>query len=391
MIDATFFDTPIDRSGTACEKWDGIARHAGRELLPMWVADMDFACPPAVSEALQKRVSHPIYGYTEQTESQVDALLSFLDRRHGLTLTAEQQYTLPCVITGLFAAVRALTKPGDRIILQPPVYGPFFQTIEDSGRQLAENPLLLDSNGYYTMDFEGLEDLCRQGAKLMILCNPHNPVGRCWRREELIRLWGILSRYGISLISDEIHWDFVYNKDAFTSMLALPEAQGDVPVAVLSSASKTFNLAGLLQAVLLTRHTGLMQAITTEAKNVGLTQGNLFALVATEAAYREGDAWLDGLMAYLTASRKIVSQEVAARLPKAILSPVEATYLAWLDLRPYGFSTEELMRRTYEQSVALTEGTFFGKAGEGFLRLNFACPHGQLREGLARLERAVKG
>ena len=390
--DHRFFDEPIDRRGTACEKWDGIAHREGMELLPMWVADMDFRCPEVVTEALQKRVSHPVYGYTEETPAQVEAMLGFFRRRHGITLTAEQKYTLPCVVTGLYAAVRAFTKPGDSVILQSPVYGPFFRAIEGTGRLIADNALLRDSEGRYIMDFEGLEALCAGGAKLMLLCSPHNPTGRCWSREELTRLWSILNRYGVALVSDEIHWDFVYEKGALTSVLALAEAQdGSAPIMTITSASKSFNLAGLLQAVLLTRNGEMMTAVTTELKNTGTTQGNLFSLLAAEAVYREGDDWLDGLMDYLTTSRSILLEELAVRLPRAVVSPIQATYLAWIDLRAYGFSGEELVRRTYAQGVAFTEGTFFGKeAGEGFLRLNFACPHSQLKEAIIRLEKAIK-
>ena len=391
-ISRNLFDTSIDRKNTACEKWDGIARREGRQLLPMWVADMDIACPAAISEALTARAAHPAYGYTEQTDEQVDAMLSFFKRRHGLTLENHQQYTLPCVVTGLCAAVRALTKPGDSVVIQPPVYGPFYRSIQNSDRLIAENPLQRDAQGHYSMDFDGLEEICRQGAKLMILCSPHNPVGRCWTKDELSRLWSILSRYDVALISDEIHWDFVYEPGAFISMLSLAEAQdGQAPITVLTSASKTFNLAGLLQAVLLSRHTDMRNAIIKELQNSGATQGNIFSLAAGEAAYRDCDDWLDGLLDYLREARTILQEELAMRLPKVILSPIESTYLAWLDLRAYGFSTEELMRRTYGQGVAFTEGTFFGKAeGEGFLRINFACPHQQLREALVLLEKAMK-
>ncbi len=390
--DHSFFDSFPCRLGTACDKWDSLCRAEGAEVLPMWVADMDFRCPTPVQEALERRVAHGIYGYTEQTDAALSAMLDFIQRRHGLTLSKEEQFLLPCVVTGLRAAARALVSPGDKVIVQPPVYGPFFASLEENGRVLAKNPLHKDEAGYYTMDFEGLEALCREGAKLMFLCSPHNPAGRCWTREELTRLWEILSRYGVALVSDEIHWDFVYEKDAFTSVLALPAIveNPDAPVAVLTSASKTFNLAGLQQAVLLTRNRHILSLMRQDMQNAGVVQGNLFALVATEAAYREGDAWLDGVLAYLRESQAILAKELRARLPKAILTPMEATYLAWVDLRAYGFSTEELTQRTHRAGVAFTAGTFFGEeAGEGFLRMNLACPHTQLKEALVRLERAV--
>ncbi len=391
--DPTFFDTPIDRMGTASEKWDGLRGREGAGVLPMWVADMDFRCAEEITQALQARAAHPVYGYTYETDSNLEAMLGFVKRRHGISLAKDEQLIMSCVVTGLKAGIRALTRPGDKVIIQPPVYGPFSASTELNGRVLAENPLQRDEQGRYTMDFDGLERLCKAGAKLMLLCNPHNPACRVWTREELTRLLEILARYRVALLSDEIHWDFVYEKDAFTSVLALPAAQGkEAEIAVLTSASKTFNLAGLQQSVLFCRNPGMMRAVADELQKTGNIAGNIFALVATEAAYRYGDAWLDGLMDYLGQSRAVLREELAERLPKAILSPIEATYVGWIDLRAYGFSTQELMRRTHAKDVAFTEGTFFGKeAGEGFLRVVCACPHAQVREAIRRLEIAIKG
>jgi len=388
---AANFDHPIDRRGTDCEKWDSLCLREAREMLPLWIADMDFRCPEEIVNALINRSKHPVYGYTTQTERYTEALLSFIARRHGIQLEASQQYTLPCVITGLCAAVQALTEPGDKIIIQPPVYGPFYQSIERNHRIIKENPLLRDDLNRYTMDYEGLERICSEGAKLLILCSPHNPVGRCWSPHELSKLVSILYRHDVYLLSDEIHWDFIFPPCAFTSVLALPEAQSETaPIAVVTSASKTFNLAGLLQATLLTRNPVMMKLLTDGMQSAGVTQGNIFSLIATETAYRECDAWLDALLIYLDQSRQIVQEEVKNRIPKAILSPIEATYLAWLDVSPYGFSNKELMRRTHAQGLALTDGTHYGpSAGEGFLRISLPCPHDQLREALVRLEKSL--
>lgn len=390
--DRSFFDKPVNRLGTACEKWDGMNRREGRELLPMWVADMDFACPNEVVSALEKRAAHPIYGYTEQTQAAVDAMLGFMQRRHGLTLHENQQLMMPCVVTGLRAAVRALTRPGDRVIVQPPVYGPFYASVRDNGREIAENPLLRDENGRYHMDFDGLEKLCREGASLMMLCSPHNPVGRLWTRAELERLCGILNRYQVLLLSDEIHEDFVFEQGGFVPILSLDAYQKeDARVLSLTSASKTFNLAGLHQSVMFTRNASLKDAIFAEMQCSGVVQGNIFGMVAAEAAYRYGDAWLEAMLAYLKEARQILTDELKLHVPKAIFYPMEATYLGWLDLRAYGLSTDELMERTHAAGVAFTAGTFFGQdAGEGFLRINTACPHAQLQEAVRRLEAALK-
>ena len=389
QIDAAFFDQVIDRCCTDCEKWDGLRAREGREMLPMWVADMDFRCPPEVTDALVARAKHPVYGYTDQTDAAVDAMLSFMSRRHGVTLTREQQAVLPCVVTGLRAAVRTLTAPGDGVLIITPVYGPFFDVIRDNGRKVIEVPLLADANGYYTMDFAGLESALRAGVKLLLLCNPQNPVGRVWTREELDRLYGRCREHGATLISDEIHMDFVYERGAFTSALKLDESE-QANIAVLTSASKTFNLAGLKQATLLTRNLTLQKMLTDDMRRAGVVAGNIFSYAATEAAYRYGDEWLDALIAYLDAGHRLLRAELNARLPKAIMSPLEATYLAWVDLRAYGLSTADMMRRTYANNVAFTSGLFFGKElGEGFLRINFACPHSQIREAVIRLENAI--
>lgn len=387
----SFFDEPIERCGTDCEKWDGIREREGRELLPMWVADMDFRCPAEVTDALIRRAQHPVYGYTDQSESAIQAMLDFTSRHYGVTLTKSQQATLPCVVTGLRAAVRTQTKPGDGVLIQPPVYGPFFSVVQDNGRTLVENPLVRDAQGYYRMDFEGMEAAFQGGVKLALLCSPHNPVGRVWTREELDRVYGLCLRYGVTLVVDEIHADFVFEKGTFTNALLLDESE-EAKIIVLNSASKTFNIAGMRQAVMLTRNQHLRHELIEDMRNAGVVPGSIFSFIANEAAYRYGDAWLEGMLAYLVAAYGLLQKEIAVRLPKAIMSPMEATYLAWIDLRAYGLTTAEMMKRTYEQGVAFTSGQFFDKAlGEGFLRINFACPHSQTLEAVKRLEKAIKG
>ncbi|HNX61164.1 MAG TPA: MalY/PatB family protein [Candidatus Limiplasma sp.] len=388
--DFAFFDQPINRCGTACEKWDGLMEREKRDLLPMWVADMDFRSAHEITEALVCRAQHPVYGYTAQTDAAVDATLGFYSRRHGLTLTREQQALIPCVVTGLRTAVRTLTAPGDGVLIQPPVYGPFFDSIRQNGRVLVENPLVADRNGRYSMDLNGMEDAFRGGVKLAMLCNPHNPAARVWTREEMGAVYSLCKRYGVTLIVDEIHEDFVYAPGTFQSALTLDESD-DAKIIVLTSAGKTFNLAGLQQGVMLTRNQAYKDAIVSEMKRAGVTAGNIFALAATEAAYCCGDEWLDGLLAYLNEAHILLRAELAAQLPEAVMTPQEATYLAWIDLRAYGLSTDELMKRTHECGVAFTPGQFFGKAqGEGFLRINFGCPHSQTREAVNRLTKAIK-
>lgn len=391
MYDKAFFDQPFDRRGTACVKWDVMEKNVGPDLNPMWVADMDFVGPEEITQAMVKRAAHPAYGYTEQTEAATQAMIDFMKRRHNVTITAEEQIMLPCVITGLRSAVTSFTQPGDKVIIQPPVYGPFFYSATDNERPLAECPLHCDEKGYYTMDLEAVEKACQNGAKLMMLCNPHNPVGRAWTRQELTELWNLLKRYDVLLVSDEIHEDFVYEKGAFTSMLNVATGEND-KVVTLTSVSKTFNLAGLQQAVAFSHNKELLAAMNKTMHNAGVTCGNIFGLVASEAAYRYGDAWLDGMLAYIHEGEQILREELAARLPEAILTPLEATYLGWIDLKAYGFNVEELRTRTREAGVEFTGGTFFGEeAGEYHVRINLACQHERIRLAAQQLEKAIKG
>ena len=390
IYDKAFFDQGIDRRNTACEKWDGVAERMGEDMLPMWVADMDFPCADEIMEAIQKRAQHPVFGYTSYEKECAEALLGFMERRHGLKLPMEAHAMLPCVITGLKTAVLTLTQPGDGVIVQPPVYGPFYGSVRDNGRKLCECPLLRDDKGYYTMDLAAVEEALRGGAKLMLLCNPHNPVGRAWTKEELTALWQLLQRYDCALVSDEIHMDFVLGDKPFVPMLSIATGDTDKVVA-LTSASKTFNLAGLQQAALFCRHQELLAAMKKQMNAAGVTQGNVFAMVACEAAHRCGDAWLDALKDYLREAVAIAAEELAVRLPKAVFTPMEATYLGWIDLRAYGYSHEELLRRTQEHGVFFSEGTFFGQeAGAGFMRINVACPHSHTIEAIKRLEAAIK-
>ncbi len=389
--DKAFFDQPFDRHGTACVKWDVMEAKLGGDVNPMWVADMDFICPEEITKAMVERAAHPAYGYTEQTEKATEAMLAFMQRRHGITLTKEEQMLLPCVVTGLRAATLTFTKPGDGIIIQPPVYGPFYFSIKDNERTIMECPLNRDENGRYTMNLDLVEEACKNGAKMMMLCNPHNPVGRTWNREELEALWNVLKKYDVLLVSDEIHEDFVFEKGAFVPMLNVANGKDDKVIA-LTSASKTFNLAGLQQAVAFARNTGLLKKVGNTMHAVGVVQGNIFGLIAAEAAYTYGDEWLDGMLVYIKEGEQILRKELSARLPEAVLSPLEATYLGWIDLTAYGLTVAQLQERCHKTGVEFTGGTFFGeRLGEYHLRINLACQHDRVVKAVESLEKAIKG
>ena len=384
-FDREYFDAGLYRMGTRCEKWDEARKHHGEDILPLWVADMDFPSPPAVQEAILKRAAHPTYGYTAELEDDHQALIDFWQRRHGLTVQADWLTLMPCVVTGIKAAILALTQPEDKVIIMSPVYGPFRMSVAATGRTLADAPMHRDEKGYYTMDLAAVEAQLQAGAKLLVLCSPHNPASRAWNKDELTALVELLEKYNAVLVSDEIHADFVYAPHTFHPILTITQKN----VLSLCAASKTFNLAGLQQACCICPDENIRNAFRNEMNKAGVRAGNIFALEATRAAYNEGDAWLDGLLTYLDGNRQHLEALVAEHLPKAILTPMEATYLGWLDLRAYGFTCEELSKRTLDNGVMFTGGTFFGDNGEGHLRINIGCPRANITEGILRLKKAL--
>ena len=388
QFDAAYFDQVIDRRNTDCEKWDdrSIMNEGG---IPLWVADMDFPCAPAITDALQARAQHPCFGYNIDNPANEKALIGFWQRRHGLAIRPGQTLMLPCVVTGLKTCVRCFTKEGEGVAIVTPVYGPFYESIRVNRRKVMPVSLLRDGEtGRYSLDLNAMEEALRNGAKLMMLCSPHNPVSRLWSAEELAALCRLAKKYDVPIVCDEIHADFVYQPGRFVSILSIPEGQDRA--VMLCSASKTFNVAGLQQAAMVCRNPEMLKALRAGIAEAGVFCGNTFALAAARAAYEESDAWLDGLIAYLDGSRKLVFGLMAKYAPKAKVTPIEATYLAWADMRAYGMDCEQLKEKCRTAGVAFTGGTFFGPEGEGFLRINFACPRTQLTEGIKRLGQALE-
>ena len=385
--DRAFFDRGLDRRGTLSEKWDDRNR-IDEDGIPLWVADMDFACPEEIQMALVRRAMHPSYGYNADDNAGVEAFCGYWQRRHGLSIQPEWTQMLPCVVTGLRTAVRAFTAPGEKVAIFSPCYGPFSQSVISNERELVSVPLTQGADGRFMMDLPTLEEALQDGVKLFLLCNPQNPVSRAWRREELEALVRLLKKYHVPLVSDEIHADFVYAPNAFVPMLSIPEAR-DCAV-MLCAASKTFNVAGLQQAEAVCENKEMFLRFCAEYSASGAVSGNTFALFGTRAAYTECDAWLDGLMAYLDENRRALPGLLEKYLPRAKLTPIEATYLAWLDLRDYGMNCEQLENVFKKHGVALVSGTFFGTEGEGHMRLNFGCPRALLEEGFRRMSKALK-
>lgn len=383
------FDTPVHRRGTGCMKWDGMAAPFGRDdLLPFWVADMDFRSAPEIVEALREMADFGVFGYPIMTDGAREAVAGWERTRFGWDVDRRHVDFVPGVVPGLGFAIRAFTKPGDGIVIQPPVYPPFFGVIKDNGREVVESPLI-DAGSRYEMDFANLEEvLAAPNVKALMLCSPHNPVARVWTREELSRLAELCIAHDVFVFSDEIHQDLVF-RDAkhLPTALAAPELKSRL--VTLVAPSKTFNIAGLSASAWIAEDEAVAGAMRKSLGSLHMERLNQFGAKALETAYRKGAPWLDALMAYLEGNRAIVEDFVTKRLPRAELKHPEGTFIFWIDFRGYGLSSSGLQRiLTDEARVALNPGTSFGRQGEGFARLNAGCPRAQLEEGLARIAEA---
>ncbi len=385
-IERAYFDAVIDRAGTACEKWDGRMEVFGRaDVIPLWVADMDFACAPGIVEALRARAAHPIYGYTQNAAENRAAEAAFLKRRFGLQVEQDWILESPSVVDSMLFSLYALTQPGERVLIQPPVYGPFRETILRAERAVEESPLLETEEGW-KMDFDGLEAAFRDGVRCMFLCSPHNPVGRVWTREELARLAALAQKYEARIIADEIHAAFAFAPHAHTPLLTLSPA-----AVMLTSATKAFNIAGIRQSSIIAPDADVRERLRAQMHRVNADHPNLFAMVAQRAAYETGDEWLDACVDYIRENRDRAYAWIAQRLPQIALKPMEGTYLMWLDMRGLGMDHEALFRRLIDVGgVGLNSGLFFGERGRGFFRLNLATQWKNIQAGLEGVERALR-
>jgi cystathionine beta-lyase len=383
------FDQPIDRRGSHATKLDGRARKFGTaDVMPLWIADMDFAAPACVVEALQARARHPVYGYTGYPASLLDALAGWCARRHRWTVARDAIVPVDGVLASLSAALQAVTAPGDTVIVQPPVYNGFFHATRASGRKLAFNPLR-ESDGRYAMDFAQLEQCAKDGARALLLCNPHNPVGRAWSEAELDELLHIARRHGLAIISDEVHGDLALPGSRYTPLARL--AHADDRIVSVISPSKTFNLQGLAQSTLVASRTDLRAAVARKVDALHLDGANPFAVAAAEAAWSHGDDWLDTLLAYLAGTRDLAAERLRTRIPAIRMQPPEAGYLLWLDCRALGMDDDTLrdffVRRC---KLGLNPGTDYGPGGSGFMRMNIGTPRGNVEAALEAIEATLK-
>ncbi|WP_407309263.1 MalY/PatB family protein [Desulfosporosinus sp. SB140] len=383
------FDKLYDRRRTGSIKWDFNQRIFGREdVLPLWVADMDFLAPEAVVEALVNRAKHGIYGYTDGMDEYYDSLTAWMAERHSWQIQRDWIVFSPGIVPALNELVRALTKPGDKILLQSPVYPPFFQAIKNHGRELVNSQLNL-VNGKYVMNFEDLEEKFAHGVKMMILCSPHNPVGRVWQREELERLGRLCLTYDVLVISDEIHSDLIYNGYRHIPLSSLTPELASQSI-VCTAPSKTFNLAGLQTSNLIIPNKKYREAYKSSANLTGIHHPNLFGITALETAYREGREWLEQLMLYLQGNLEFLTSFIARELPQIGVIQPEGTYLVWLDFRALDLEPKTLQEfLVHKAGVGLNAGYAFGAGGEGFERINIGCPRSVLEEGLERIKKAL--
>lgn len=380
------FDEIIPRRGSHSYKWD---TPNDPETLPMWVADMDFRTAPAVIEALRKRVDHGIFGYTRVPQEYYDAVINWNARRHGLRVQQESLIYTTGVVPALSAIIKALTQPGEKVLAQTPVYNCFFSSIRNNLCDIADNPLLY-RDGKYSMDFDDLEKKTSDpSVKLMLLCNPHNPAGRVWSREELMEMTRICQKNHVFVVSDEIHCELVYPGLTYTPYASLSEEARLHSVTCLSP-SKAFNLAGIQIAHIVADDKAIRKKIDKAINVNEVCDVNAFAVTALIAAYNEGEDWLEELKNYLYENYTTLRKFFHRHLPQFSILPLEGTYLVWIDCSASGKTGDILAEQLLEQEgLMVNSGSLYGETGTNFIRLNIACPRQRLRDGLGKLQKVL--
>lgn len=383
------FDGIIDRCGTSCLKYDfAVERGYPQGILPFWVADMDFCAPQPVIDELTRRVQHGIFGYTDPKESYKEIIVNWMTKHHGWTPSTKALTITPGVVFALAVAIRCFTKPGEAVLLQQPVYYPFTEMIRQNNRELVNSPLVL-KDGHYEIDFDDFEEkIVKHDVKLFLLCSPHNPAGRVWTRDELLRMASICLKHNVLIVADEIHHEFVRPGFKHTVLASLsPEIAGQT--ITCTSPSKTFNLAGLQVSNIFIENDELRRKFRAEISAAGYSQPNSLGLFAAQTAYEHGAEWLKELLAYIESNYQKAKAFFAEQMPKVKLIEPEGTYLLWLDFSAYGLTDEELDDIIInDANLWLDSGHIFGKAGRGFQRLNIACPWSTLENGLQHLAKA---
>ncbi len=382
------FDENAPRRGTASMKWDELGLRFGNpEALPFWVADTDYPTAPEITEAIHAAADRAAFGYTFADESYFRAVCGWFSSRHGWDINQEWIVPSTGIVSGLSNIIRCFTEPGDGIMVQPPVYDPFYETVERSGRRVVRNWLLGDNAAGYTMDFADMERKLSDGAKMMILCNPHNPVGRVWTAEELSRTAELCDKYNVVLVSDEIHWDILIDG---AQQVTLGTVAKQKNIVVLTAPSKTFNLAGLQTSNLVFPDDGMRNKFKVWLEERFIESPNQLGMSACRAAYEHGAGWCDAQNVYLTENARAVEAFFHEKFPGVTAAKLEGTYLMWLDMRCFGLTSEELRIKLASAGAALNDGfRYGGEKYDGFMRLNLACPRHQLESGLEIIASAL--
>jgi cystathionine beta-lyase len=380
------FDELVDRKGTECKKWDTYAD----DVIPMWIADTDFKCPQPVIDAMAKRVQHGIYGYPVNDKHFEESIVNWQKKRFGWDVDIDWVEYTPAVVPAIVYAMRAFTNPGDNVVIQMPAYHPFHDIIPNNGRHILGNNLILKEDGSYEIDFENLEELLsKKRTTMFLLCSPHNPVGKCFTREELTRMSELCLKHNVFVVSDEIHSDIIYKGSKHIPFGSISPKTADNCV-VCVNPSKTFNIAGVRTGavVIPNRHNhDLFYAPLEDNKAYGRT---VFGTLPIEVSYNECDYYADQLLEYLEGNLEYLKNFISEKIPKIKVSKTQATYLIWLNCKELNMSPKELHKFFLEQAkVAMNEGSTFGPGGAGFMRMNIACPRSRLVEALNRMEAAI--
>lgn len=384
------FDKIIDRSGSHCLKYDALQDFYGRtDLIPMWVADMDFETPDFIINALKRRLEHPILGYTMAYDSYWQSIINWLQKRHDWAVEREWMCYIPGIVKGIGMVINAFTKPGDKIVIQPPVYHPFRLVPEHNNREVVYNPLKQCADGGYEMDFEHLEQLLDDDCKILILANPHNPVGLVWNKTTLQRLAEIAVRRNIIVISDEIHCDMPLYGHKHTPFASVSEDAAKCSI-TFGAPSKTFNIAGIVSSYAIVPNTELREKLFAWLTANELDMATIFAMVATEAAFNEGDEWRKQLIAYIEGNIDFVADFVAAEIPGVKVVKPQASYLVWLDFSGLGLSHEQVSDLVLNKArLAMNDGAMFGVEGEQHMRMNVGMPRSVVKQAMLQLKEAV--
>lgn len=377
------FDEIIDRRNVGAVKWKGYD-----EIIPMWVADMDFKAPEEIIEAIKSRADEGTFGYTYLNKQYYNEIINWVEKRHGFKIEKNWIYSTPTIVSALYWLIQTFTEVGDKIIIQTPVYHRFKGAIEDNGRMVLENPLK-ELEGKYYMDFENLESNIDSKVKMIILCNPHNPVGRVWSKEELIRLGEICLKNNILVVSDEIHSDITFKGYKHTPFASLGNEFAENSITCISP-TKTFNLAGIQVSNIIIPNENLRKKFDNTMKLNAMGDINIFGIIGLIAAYEKGEQWYREMLYYIEENYNYMREYIEKNMPMIKVTKLEGTYLAWVDFRALRMNSKELKRFLIEEvKVAFNEGQLFGGNGEGFQRINFACPRKILEEALFRLNTGI--